>query len=263
MGPNTDNKDMMMALVKNGMDIARFNFSHGDYEEQKARMDLLKEVRKELKRPIAILLDTKGPEIRTGLLEDGKKVTLVEGQTFVLTSRDIVGNSQICSQTYEELPKDLEPGNTILIDDGLIALEVMEIQDTEIICKVVNGGELGQRKGINVPNVRVNLPAITEKDKADVLFGISQGIDYIAASFVRTGAAVEEIKTLLKENGGEHISVIAKVENAEGVQNIDRIIEVSMALWLPVETWAWRFRHRKFPIFRRPLFRNVTDSTNR
>ena len=227
MGPNTDNRQIMYDLVKNGMDVARFNFSHGDYEEQKARMDLLKEVRRELKRPVAILLDTKGPETRTGLLEGGEKVTLQAGETFTLTSREIVGNDKICSQTYERLSSDVKPGNFVLIDDGLIALEVQETTDTDVICRVVNGGELGQKKGINVPNVDVKLPAITEKDKEDILFGISQGIDYIAASFVRTGEAVREIKELLKANGGEKISVIAKVENAEGLKNIDEIIRES------------------------------------
>ena len=176
---------------------------------------------------MAILLDTKGPEIRTGLLEGGEKVTLQAGETFTLTSREIVGNDKICSQTYERLSSDVKPGNFVLIDDGLIALEVQETTDTDVICRVVNGGELGQKKGINVPNVDVKLPAITEKDKEDILFGISQGIDYIAASFVRTGEAVREIKELLKANGGEKISVIAKVENAEGLKNIDEIIRES------------------------------------
>ena len=176
---------------------------------------------------MAILLDTKGPEIRTGLLEGGEKVTLQAGETFMLTSREIVGNDKICSQTYERLSSDVKPGNFVLIDDGLIALEVQETTDTDVICRVVNGGELGQKKGINVPNVDVKLPAITEKDKEDILFGISQGIDYIAASFVRTGEAVREIKELLKANGGEKISVIAKVENAEGLKNIDEIIRES------------------------------------
>ncbi len=227
MGPNTDKREIMTALVKNGMDVARFNFSHGTHEEQKARMDLLKEVRKEQKRPVAILLDTKGPEIRTGLLEGGKKVTLQEGATFTLTTREVMGNDKICSQTYEDMPKDVVPGNTILIDDGLIALEVMEVQETDVVCRVVNGGELGQQKGINMPNVKVNLPAITEKDRDDILFGISQGIDFIAASFVRTSAAIDEIKAILRENGGEKIGVIAKIENAEGVDNIDEIIKAS------------------------------------
>ncbi|MBS6195373.1 MAG: pyruvate kinase [Clostridiales bacterium] len=227
MGPNTNNEEMMRKLMLAGMDIARFNFSHGTHEEQKERMDILKKVRAELKLPVAILLDTKGPEIRTGLLEDGQKVTLVEGEQFILTTEKIVGNVKRCSQTYEGLPEDVKSGDTILIDDGLIQLEVEETSGTEVICRVVNGGELGQQKGINVPNVKVNLPAITEQDKKDILFGIGQGIDFIAASFVRSSDAIKEIKELLRQNGGERIDVIAKVENAEGVENIDRIIKAA------------------------------------
>lgn len=227
MGPNTSDEEMLRKLMKAGMDIARFNFSHGTYEEQKARMDLLKKVRKELKLPIAILLDTKGPEIRTGLLEGGQKVVLKEGEIFTLTTEEITGNSQRCYQTYDGLPEDVKPGDTILIDDGLIQLTVEEVTDKDVVCRIVNGGELGQQKGINVPNVKVKLPAITEQDKKDILFGIQQGVDFIAASFVRNSDAIKEIKDLLHENGGDNIDVIAKIENAEGVHNIDRIIKAS------------------------------------
>ena len=227
MGPNTDDEEMMRKLAKAGMDIARFNFSHGDHEEQKTRMDLLKKVRKELKLPIAILLDTKGPEIRTGILEGGQKVYLEEGSQFTLTTEQIEGNNTRCSQTYKDLPKDVKVGDTILIDDGLIQLTVEEVTDTDVVCRVVNGGELGQKKGINVPNVEVKLPAITEQDKNDILFGIEQGIDFIAASFVRNAEAIKEIKELLRANGGERIDVIAKIENAEGVHNIDKIIKAA------------------------------------
>lgn len=227
MGPNTDDEEMMRKLAKAGMDIARFNFSHGDHEEQKTRMYLLKKVRKELKLPIAILLDTKGPEIRTGILEGGQKVYLEEGSQFTLTTEQIEGNNTRCSQTYKDLPKDVKAGDTILIDDGLIQLTVEEVTDTDVVCRVVNGGELGQKKGINVPNVEVKLPAITEQDKNDILFGIEQGIDFIAASFVRNAEAIKEIKELLRANGGERIDVIAKIENAEGVHNIDKIIKAA------------------------------------
>ena len=227
MGPNTDDEEMMRKLAKAGMDVARFNFSHGDHEEQKTRMDLLKKVRKELKLPIAILLDTKGPEIRTGILEGGQKVYLEEGSQFTLTTEQIEGNNTRCSQTYKDLPKDVKAGDTILIDDGLIQLTVEEVTDTDVVCRVVNGGELGQKKGINVPNVEVKLPAITEQDKNDILFGIEQGIDFIAASFVRNAEAIKEIKELLRANGGERIDVIAKIENAEGVHNIDKIIKAA------------------------------------
>ena len=227
MGPNADNVETLRALVANGMDIARFNFSHGDHEEQKNRMDLLKSVRTEMKKPIAMLLDTKGPEIRTGLLENGAKVTLKEGDEFTLTSEVIKGDQTRVSQTYAKLAEDVRPGDMILIDDGLIALEVKGIRGEDIVCTVKNGGELGQRKGVNVPGVRVNLPAITEKDRDDIIFGISQGIDFIAVSFVRDADAIEEIKEILKEHNAEHIDVIAKIENSEGIRNIDRIISAA------------------------------------
>lgn len=227
MGPNADDREVLKALVENGMDIARFNFSHGTHEEQKERFDQLKSVREELKKPIAILLDTKGPEIRTGLLANGGKVTLTEGAEFILTSEPIEGDEQRVSQTYPQLAQDVKPGDRILIDDGLIGLEVKEIRGTEIVCTVLNGGELGQRKGVNVPNVKVNLPAITEKDREDIIFGIQQGIDFIAASFVRDADAIREIKNILKDFNAEHIDVIAKIENSEGIENIDRIISAA------------------------------------
>ena len=227
MGPNADKRETLKALVENGMDIARFNFSHGDHEEQKARFDLIKSVRDEMKKPIAILLDTKGPEIRTGLLENGGKVVLKEGEEFILTSKEIKGNEKMVYQTYSQLAKDVKPGNTILIDDGLIGLEVKEIRGGDIVCTVRNGGELGQRKGINVPNVRVNLPGITKKDRDDIIFGIEQGIDFIAASFVRDAEAVKEIRAILKEHNAEHVDIIAKIENSEGIENIDKIVSAA------------------------------------
>lgn len=224
MGPNTDSKEMMKNLIESGMDVARFNFSHGDQAEQAARVRILKEVRKELKVPVAMLLDTKGPEIRTGLLRDGKKVLLKENEKFVITTEERLGDETGCSVTYSELPQDVAPGNTILIDDGLIELTVEEIKGNDIVCRIVNGGELGQRKGVNIPNVKVNLPAITEKDRQDILFGIEQGFDYIAASFVRNADAVRQIREILKEHDSS-IDIIAKIENAEGVENIDEIIQ--------------------------------------
>ena len=224
MGPNTDKKATMKALVRHGMDVARFNFSHGDYEEQRNRMNLLKNVREELDKPVAILLDTKGPEIRTGVLEDGKKVTLTEGADFTLYMEETVGNEKGCSITYPGLAREVKPGNKILIDDGLIELDVKTVKKDHIVCTVANGGELGEKKGVNVPNVRVKLPAITEKDKADIIFGIQQDIDFIAASFIRNAAGIKEIRKILHEHHAEQIAIIAKIENAEGVENIDEII---------------------------------------
>lgn len=248
MGPNTNDKELMKQLALNGMDIARFNFSHGDYEEQLGRFNILKEVRSELNLPIAILLDTKGPEIRTGLLENGEKVRLEDGETFVLTTEQIVGNHKRCAITYTQLHEDVKPGDSILIDDGLIGLEVNEITGNDIVCTIISGGELGEKKGVNVPNVKVKLPGITQKDKEDIRWGIKQGIDFVAASFVRNAAAILEIKKLLADNGGSRVGVIAKIENAEGLENIDEIIEVSDGIMvargdLGVEVPAYEVPH--------------------
>lgn len=224
MGPTTHNRAVVKKLAESGMDIARFNFSHGSHEEQKERMDILKSVREEIGRPIAILLDTKGPEIRTGLLKDGKKVTLQEGQIFTLTTEEIEGDSSRVSISYDGLAEDVDIGKRILIDDGLIELEVKNIVGSEIVCQVLNGGELGQRKGVNVPNVPVRLPALTQKDREDIKFGVEQGIDFIAASFVRSAEGILEIKALLKECKAPYIPIIAKIENGEGIKNIDEIL---------------------------------------
>lgn len=248
MGPATNDREVVRQLAMNGMDVARFNFSHGDHEEQKGRADLVKSVREELGKPIALLLDTKGPEIRTGVLKEHKKIALSDGQQFTLTTQEIEGNEQRVSITYEGLPEDVSAGSRILIDDGLIELEVVSSEGTEIVCKVLNGGELGERKGVNVPNVKVKLPGITEKDRQDILFGIEQGFDFIAASFVRTADVIREIRTLLDENGGQQIAIIAKIENAEGIENIDEIIKEADGIMvargdLGVEIPAYRVPH--------------------
>ncbi|MDD6571503.1 MAG: pyruvate kinase [Thermoflexaceae bacterium] len=226
MGPNTNDRELLKQLAINGMDIARFNFSHGDHEEQKGRVELVKSVREELGLPIAMLLDTKGPEIRTGSLVDDKKVTLIEGETYTLTTRQIVGDNKIGHITYAGLPADVHEGSVILIDDGLIELRVESVTETDIACRIINGGELGTKKGVNVPNVSIKLPGITEKDKEDILFGIEQGYDFIAASFVRNADCIREIKEILREHNAD-IKVIAKIENAEGIANIDEIIDVA------------------------------------
>ena len=227
MGPNTNDRELLKKLIENGMDVARFNFSHGDHEEQKSRMDLLKELRQELNTNTAILLDTKGPEIRTGVLKGGKRIMLKAGEQFTLTTEEIEGDESKVSITYEGLVQDVDAGRAILIDDGLIELKVVGKSEKEIFCEVINGGELGERKGVNVPNVAVRLPAITEKDKDDIRFGVEQGIDFIAASFVRNAECVLEIKAYLKELGAPYVPIIAKVENAEGIKNIDEIIRAA------------------------------------
>ena len=226
MGPNTNSRDLMKKLIETGMDVARFNFSHGDHDEQKMRMDMLKELRKELKTPVAILLDTKGPEIRTGKLKDGKKVTLKEGDLYTLTTEEIVGDETRGYINYAGLAEDVKPGDRILIDDGLIELHVREVNGTDIVCRIENGGELGEKKGVNVPGVRVKLPALTDKDKEDIRFGVDAGFDFVAASFVRNADAIREIREILDEKGSA-MQIIAKIENEEGIENIDSIIEAS------------------------------------
>lgn len=260
MGPNTNDRELMKKLVKNGMDIARFNFSHGDHEEQKARMDMLKAIREEVGKPVAILLDTKGPEIRTGLLKDGKKVNLEEGQTFTLTTEKIEGDEKRVSITYDGLAEDVEIGKTILIDDGLIELKVKNITDTDIICTVINGGELGQRKGVNVPNVPVRLPALTQKDREDIIFGVEQGVDFIAASFVRSAEGVLEIKALLKECNAPHIPIIAKIENAEGIKNIDEILHCADGIMVARGDLGVEIPAQEVPYLQKLLIQKCNDN---
>ncbi len=260
MGPNTNDRELIKQLALAGMDIARFNFSHGDHEEQAGRFALVESVRSELNLPIATLLDTKGPEIRTGLLKDDKKVTLVENQKYTLTTRDIVGDDKIGHITYDGLPKDISKGNTILIDDGLIELRVEDVVDgTEIVCRVINGGELGSKKGVNVPNVSIRLPGITQKDKDDIIFGIEQGFDFIAASFVRNAACIQEIKELLWSHDAD-IPVIAKIENAEGIKNLDEIIRVADGIMVARGDMGVEIPAEQVPHIQKEIIRKCNSS---
>ena len=259
MGPDTNDKNIMMELAKNGMDVARFNFSHGDYVEHQSRLEILKEVRKELDRPVAALLDTKGPEIRTGVLKDGKKVSLKEGQTFTLTTREIVGDETITHINYSGLNEDVAAGNKILIDDGLIELQVEKVDGTEIVCTVINGGELGEKKGVNVPNVKIKLPALTEKDKEDIRFGIKQGFDFIAASFVRTADCIREIKEMLDAEGSA-IKVIAKIENAEGIENLDEIIAVADGIMVARGDMGVEIPAQEVPHIQKEIIRKCNEA---
>ena len=260
MGPNTNDRELIKSLALVGMDVARFNFSHGDHEEQAGRFALVKSVREELNIPIATLLDTKGPEIRTGDLKDDKKVTLKENQKFTLTTRDVLGDETIGRITYAGLPQDVSKGNTILIDDGLIELCVNNVIDgTDIECTVVNGGELGSRKGVNVPNVSIRLPGITDKDKDDILFGIEQGFDFIAASFVRNAACIQEIKELLWSHNAD-IPVIAKIENAEGIKNLDEIIRVADGIMVARGDMGVEIDFQRIPAIQKMIIRKVYDA---
>lgn len=227
IGPASESEEVLEGLIKNGLNVARLNFSHGSYEEHKKRIDTIKKVRNKLDLPIGIMLDTKGPEIRTGKFKDGS-VDLEEGQKFVLTTRDLIGDNTVGSITYDNLSNDVKVGDTILIDDGLIELEVIDIiEKTDIKCIVKNNGTVKDHKGINVPGVKTSLPAVTDKDIQDIKFGIENGIDFIAASFIRKAEDILDIRKILEENGANGIQIIAKIENHEGVDNIDKIIQVA------------------------------------
>ena len=227
MGPRTMDKIILKELIAGGMNVARFNFSHGSYEEHAERIALVRQVSEQLGIPVALMLDTKGPEIRTGLLNDGKKVSLEQGKEFTLYTEEREGDETGCSITYQQLVYDVRKGDTILIDDGLIGLEVQRVSADKIECIIKNGGELGERKGVNVPNVKIHLPGVTQKDREDILFGIEQGVDYIAASFVRNSDCIMDIREILEDNHGRDIGIIAKIENAEGVENIDEILDAA------------------------------------
>ncbi len=227
LGPASNKTEIIELLAKAGMNVVRINFSHGDYKTHGEIIKAVKTVREKLKIPLPILLDTKGPEIRIGRFALDKKVYLAQGNKFTLTTNNIDGDEKHVSVTYKDLPKDLKKGGRVLIDDGLIELKVLDLTETDIICEVINSGFLGSCKGINIPDVYVNLPSLTEKDEKDILFGIENGIDFIAASFIRTAEDVVKIKEILKNNHGEYIKVIAKIECRDGVNNIDSILEVS------------------------------------
>ena len=260
MGPNTNDETLMRKLVQNGMDIARFNFSHGDHEEQKGRMDMLKKIREEENKPIAILLDTKGPEIRTGVLKDGKKVQLEAGETFTLTTDEIVGDNKIVSITYKGLVEDVKAGSTILIDDGLIELKVKDKKGNNINCEIVNGGELGEKKGVNVPNVAIRLPAITDKDRDDLKFGVEQGVDFIAASFVRNAECILEIKSFLRECKAPYIPVIAKIENFEAIKNIDEIIRCADGIMVARGDLGVEIPAEEVPYLQKTIIQKCNDN---
>ena len=226
LGPAVDNPDILEKLMLAGMDVARINFSHGNYEEQQDRIERVKEVRKRVNKPISLLLDTKGPEIRIGKFANDE-IVLENGDVFTLTNEDILGNKTKVSITYKNLYNEVQIGTKILINDGTIETIVKKIDGKDIICEVINGGKLTNRKSINIPGLNINLPSITQKDIDDIKFGIIAGFDYIAASFVRKPEDVLAIRKILEENDGTHIKIISKIENREGINNFDKILEVS------------------------------------
>ena len=229
IGPASESLEMTRQLIQAGMNVARLNFSHGDYEEHGNRIKNIRQACRELGKTVAILLDTKGPEIRLGNLAE-EPIELAAGEFVTLTTEDILGDRHRIPVTYRGLPQDVKPGDTILLDDGLIGLKVVEVQGTEIRCEIQNSGPIKSKKGVNVPGVAISLPGITEKDANDIRFGIEQGIDFIAASFVRRASDVLEIRELLERHNATHIQIIAKIENRQGVDNLDEILEVADGL---------------------------------
>ncbi len=225
IGPSSESEEKLKELMLAGMNVARFNFSHGSHEEHKRKYDRMIKVSNELGIPVAALLDTKGPEIRLKTIEGGK-TELTAGQTFILTTEDIVGNNEKVSITYKNLKADVSEGMTILIDDGLIELVVEEIKDVDIICKVINGGPISNNKGVNVPGATLSMPYISEVDRSDIMFGCDMGFDYLAASFVRTKEDILEVRKIIDEHNS-HMKIIAKIESMQGIRNLEEILEVS------------------------------------
>ncbi len=262
IGPATNNEEMLRNLMLAGMDVARINFSHGTHEAAKEMVDRIKKVREELDIPVAILLDTKGPEIRLKSFKDGK-VMLKEGQTFTLCTDDVEGDDQMVSITYKNLPNDVNIGSRILIDDGLIELQVASIKSNRIVCIVNNGGEVSNSKGVNVPNVELSMPYMSEKDKSDILFGIEQGFDFIAASFVRTAEDVLEIRQILEHNGGRDIAVLAKIENAQGVKNIDSILNVADGIMVARGDMGVEIDMQDLPVIQKTLIKKTYRACKR
>lgn len=256
MGPAVEVGDVMERLVQEGMNVARFNFSHGDHDEQRKRLQKLRVLRERYGKPIASLLDTKGPEIRICDFENGR-IELKSGQKFVLTADECLGNEERVGITYKDLVKDVKPGTHILIDDGLIDTEVVEVSGNDVVLNVINGGPVSNHKGINVPGIHLNLPFVSEKDKNDILFAIEEDMDYIAASFVRTAQDVMEIRKLLADNGGEDIKIVAKIENGEGIDNIDEIIEAADAIMVARGDMGVEIPAEEVPIVQKMIIKKV------
>ncbi len=254
LGPAVDSEDMIRTLIRTGMDAARFNFSHGSHAEHLERLNMLKSVRDSMGRPVATILDTKGPEIRIKSFET-KSITLEEGDVFTLTTEDIVGNQGWVSVTYPQLHEELSPGQEILIDDGLVAIRVDRIEGTKIICTVENGGTLSANKSINIPGVHIQLPALTEKDIDDIRFGVENDFDFIAASFVRRAADVEAVRAVLHECGGDDVKIIAKIENQEGVDNLDEIMDAADGIMVARGDLGVEIPAARVPILQKQMIR--------
>ena len=258
LGPASQSEEVLRELILNGLNVCRFNFSHGSHEEHKGRIDMVKKVREELNRTIAILLDTKGPEIRTGNFAD-PEVLLEEGSEFTITMDEVVGTKEICTVSYKGLADDVKEGDTILIDDGLVGLRVKSVENGNIKCIVENSGIVKNHKGVNVPGVKINLPAITPKDVSDIEFGIREGIDMIAASFVRKASDVLAIREILEKNNAGDVLILSKIENQEGVENIDEILQVSDGIMVARGDLGVEIPTEEIPIVQKMIIKKCNE----
>lgn len=259
LGPSTEIEGNLRRLIEEGMDIARFNFSHGSYEEHGKRLLNLRKESKEVGRFVATLLDTKGPEIRIKQFENGK-VELKNNQLFILTTDEIIGNDKKVSVTYKDLVSEVSAGTCILIDDGLIELQVEEIEGNDIICRVINGGIVSNNKGVNLPSVNLKMPYMSEKDKNDIIWGIRNDYDFIAASFVRTADDVKLVRKILDDNGGKNVQIISKIENNQGIQNIDEIIEASDGIMIARGDMGVEIAGEEVPIIQKMIIKKACDA---
>jgi len=260
LGPATDQGTVLEDMMRAGMNVARFNFSHGSHEEQKVRIDQVKAARAKLGLPIGLLLDTKGPEIRIKTFKEGR-IELTTGDEFTLTTREVEGDRSIVSITYQGLPEDVTVGTRILIDDGLLGLEVLRIENgTDIVCSVQNDGPLSDRKSINIPGIQLRMPYLSEKDRNDIIFGIGEGIDFIAASFMRSADDARAIKEILKEQNAEYVQVIAKIENMEGVNNITEILHETDGIMVARGDLGVEVPHYELPEIQKMLIKSAISA---
>lgn len=260
IGPSSDSEEVLTQFIQIGMNVARLNFSHGTQEAHKEKINLIKKIRTKLNTPTAIMLDIKGPKIRThNFINDG--VELKEGQNFIFKcNKEILGNNKECSISYSELYKDVHIGGTILVDDGLIAFKIIDINRSDIICKVLNDGIIKNHKGVNVPNVSINLPSVTDKDKCDLIFGCKMGVDFVAASFIRKSSDIKEVREILNSHNGNNIQIIAKIENQEGVNNIDSILQEADGIMVARGDMGVEIPIEKVPIIQKKIIRKCNES---
>ena len=261
MGPACDDDDKLREMMLAGMNVARFNFSHGSHDEHRERVARVRRISEEIGKPIAILLDTKGPEVRTGVLENGEKVHFETGDKTIITTDDgVVGNRERFSLDFKNLPNELKPGDRVLIDDGLLEFDVDKIEGTDIYCTLANSGDLGERKGVNIPGVDISLPAVTERDREDIIFGCELGIDAIAASFIRDGKGVEEIRQICKEHGRDKVSIYPKIECALGIENFDDILEHASGIMVARGDLGIEIPPEKVPHAQKEMIRKCNEA---